>query len=185
MEKIIFKFLPLVLILHGCEPVGNTWTTKDIFSVRNENPCTLTLEIQNWYPLPGSGRDYIVINKKYKDKCEVFHVDDSIKDYTAILVDVDLGTFDSIVMLQNWRTDVPAARQRRHYLPYGNLYVYNMADTTSYLLKDAPYHSDWMTCSWTFVDDAINDIQFVITDTLLSLMEKDYTMLDKFPNRFQ
>ncbi|MBR2959434.1 MAG: hypothetical protein IKC19_07405 [Bacteroidales bacterium] len=185
MKKNFFTLLPLMLILYGCEPVGNTWATKDIFSVRNETSCIVTVEIQNWYPLPGPGCDYIVINEKYKDKCEVFHVDDSVKDYTAIMVEIDQGTFDSIVMLQTWRTDVPAARQRRHYLPYGNLYVYNWDDTTSYLLKGAPYHSEWMTCTWAYVDDAINDIQFVITDSLLSLMEKDYSMLEKFPSRFQ
>ena len=183
MKKVILCILSLTLV--GCYYCPDCeWYEKDMFTIINETSTLTAVEIQNWYPLPGPGCSYITINRDYGDICEAFRMDDTVKNYTSVLADVSNGIYDSIIIMKNRRMD-NRQNYSEHYLPYRDICIYNFADTTSFILEGAPYHSEWMTCTWTFVDDAIHEIQFVITDSLLSLMEKDYSMLEKFPSRFQ
>ena len=188
MKKYTFLLLLFCPLLIACDPFGENdpyrYQRQDIFSIENETGLDVCVEIQARYPMPGPGCDFIQINKKYSDICNVFKVytDAHIGYATAISMNLSHGRYDSIISVVLDHSDVVITPHRH---AYDDIIIYNFEDTTSYMLQGAPYHSEWMTFEWVDDGNSVNQIELIITDSLMSLLEKDYSMIEKYSDYYQ
>lgn len=169
----------------SCDPDGYICTIIDEYTVTNATGKTVALTIgkRNYEPIshiPESvALDTVFWTGNNGQRMHTFH-------FTFIFPPGETLNTDTLRLCDTERrcNGKPTQHTSQYWYNDGT-WIYNLTDTTSIDFLCSPYDNPWFETSWGMRDlTYINRHQLTVTDSLVGLMRKDYSMLERFADYY-
>ena len=193
MKRIKHTFLPFFLfpfiLFVSCDPKIFDCNYTEMIYVENKTDTDVIYEI-TFVPIWGvdvSANDdsllyyYVVFDDGQNYPDTVIGINAAAQNGMQYFLSVNDGTRD------NWGSFDRCNSWNHFDHEYRQHIVYNLKDTSSYIIEDPPYNSDFFTRPYPQENgdlSQINSFCLIISDSLLGLMDKDTSMLTTFADYY-